>query len=263
MIDNLLTRIIDFIFPHQKDFKNEEKLFWDDYWNKRIRYYEKYGEIFEINNKWDFNGNKALHKHYKSAVGDFNKIKCIECGSGGGYESALMAKDGATISVLDYSRKAIDYSKIVSKRVGVSESMQFICKDIFNFQPNCKYDLSWNCGVIEHYEDEEIIKVIKKMKSLVRDNGLVVITVPNLLSPQSVYWMLSCGKGSEKYLSRKKLKNLMETAGLKDVKIKNLNYWLPSFSPLSWAVKTSKWTRLNNSKISLAWLFSGIGFNSN
>ena len=70
--------------------------------------------------------------------------------------------------------------------------------------------------------------------------------------------MLKDGKGSEKYLSHRKLKVLMKKAGLKNVQIKNLNYWLPSFLPYSWAIKTSKYKILNNLKC-LTWLFSGVG----
>ena len=58
MIDRWLTKLIDFIFPHQKDkdFDGNEKLFWNNHWNKMIDYYKKYDEIFEIKNKWE--------KHY-------------------------------------------------------------------------------------------------------------------------------------------------------------------------------------------------------
>jgi 2-polyprenyl-3-methyl-5-hydroxy-6-metoxy-1,4-benzoquinol methylase len=122
MIDERLTKLIDFIFLYQKDFNGDEKLYWDTHWNKMIDYYKKYGEIFEIRNKWDFYCNEALHSYYKEIVKetldkDFKNLKCIEVGYGGCYESALMAQDGAEVTVLDYSEKAIEYVKIVSGRV--------------------------------------------------------------------------------------------------------------------------------------------------
>jgi len=45
---------------------------------------------------------------------------------------------------------------------------------------------------------------------LAKNNGLIIITIPNLLSPQSIYWMLTAGKSSEKYISHGKLKALMK-----------------------------------------------------
>lgn len=260
-MNDVLTKIIDSVFPHQPDFK-DEKLFWDNHWDKMLEYYKKYGEIFEIRDKWDSYCNEALHQHYKSVVKDFSNLRCIECGSGGGYESALMANDGALVTVLDYSDKAIEYAKLVGQRVGVFDNMKFVCEDILNFQPKNKYDLVWNCGVIEHYNNEDIIRIIKKMKSFVKDNGLIVVTIPNLLSPQSIYWMLTTGKGSERYISRRGLINLMEAVGLRKVNVKTFNYWLPSFLPITWAVKTSKW-RIVNQLGFATWLFSGIGFKRN
>jgi len=189
---------------------------------------------------------------------DFKNLKCIECGCGGGYESALMARDGAEVTVLDYSEKAIEYAKIVNQRMGILNKIKFVKSDIFDFCINEKHDLVWNCGLIEHYQDNEIVQMIKKMMDLAKNNGLIVITIPNLLSPQSIYWMLATGKSSEKYISHRKLKTLMKRSGLKYVEIKNFHYWLPACLPAEWAVKISKNKLLNNLKI-LCWLFSGIG----
>lgn len=258
MIDRWLTKIIDFIFSHKKDFVGNEEVVWNNHWNKMIDYYEKYDEIFEIRNKWDFHCNEALHNHYKSIVKNFRNLKCIECGCGGGYESSLMARDGAEITVLDYSERALEYAKIVSQRIGVLNQIKFVRNDIFDFCPKEKYNVAWHCGVIEHYQDNEIIRIIKKMMDFTKKGGLIVITVPNLLSPQSIYWMLKTGKGSERYISHRKLKMLMEKAGFKYIQIKDLSYWLPSFLPVKWAVKVSKNKLLNNLKL-FCWLFSGIG----
>lgn len=261
-MDDLLKKFIDFISLRQNNVKKDEKSSWENNWIKMIQYYKENKEIFEIDNKWDFYCNEALHNHYNSIVKSFKNLSCIEYGCGGGYESALMAKEGAIVTVLDYSKKALEYAKIVSRRLGVIDKIKFIYKDIFNFNPNNSYDLAWSCGVIEHYKDNVIISMIKKMASSVKEGGLVIITVPNLLSPQSIYWMIRGGKGSERYLSHKKLMVLIKKAGLKEVKITSLNYWLPSFLPYDWAIKTSRFKIISNLKC-LAWLFSGVGVKSN
>lgn len=258
MIEDWLTKMIDLIFPHQEDFDGDERLFWDNHWIRMIDYYKKNNEIFEIRDKWDFYCNEALHNHYKGIVKNFTNLKCIECGCGGGYESSLMARDGAEVTILDYSEKAIEYAKIVSRRVGVLNKIRFVNNDILDFDTKEKYGLVWNCGVVEHYSDDKALLIIKKMMDFTKNGGLVVITVPNLLSPQSIYWMLTTGKGSERYISHRKLKILMEKAGLKDVQIKIFNYWLPSFLPVEWAIAISKNKLLNNLKL-FCWLFSGIG----
>ena len=223
-----------------------------------MQYYKKNQEIFEINDKWDFYCNEALHNHYRSIVKNFDDKLCLECGCGGGYESALMARDGARVAVLDYSENALNYAKIVSNTLGVADKTKFICEDFFRFKEAGQYDLVWNCGMLEHYRDEKIIELINKMILLAKEGGLIAITVPNLLSPQSIFWMLTEGKGSERYLGRKKLVQTLKKSGLEDIEIRNLNFWLPSFLPYKWAVKTSKIKALNNLNF-FAWLFTAVG----
>lgn len=258
MIDEFITHLIDNIFPHQEDVNADEKLFWESHWTKMIKYYEKNGEIFEIHNQWDFYCNQYLHKHYQSIVRDFKNLLCLECGCGGGYESALMAKDGARVTILDYSKKAIEYAKIVSKQIGVMSKVEFINSDILNFSSENKYDVTWNCGVIEHYQENEIIKIINKMILNVKEKGSIIITVPNLISPQSIYWMLKEGKGSERYISQKKLIKLLKMLGLKNVYARTMNYWLPSCFSYKWAIKISKMSLVNKIRF-LPWLFTVVG----
>jgi len=57
MLDKLLAKLIDLIFPHNKNFNEDELVFWDKHWNEMIEYYKKYGEIFEIRDEWDFHCN--------------------------------------------------------------------------------------------------------------------------------------------------------------------------------------------------------------
>lgn len=256
-MSKILSSIIDAVFLHQKGIGLGDKKFWDLHWNRMTRYYQKHGEIFEINDRWDFHCNDALHKHYKSIIGDLKNTKVIECGCGGGYESSLMAGDKANVAVMDYSNKALNYAKLVSKRLGVQEKIKFIKANLLSFKANDRYDVAWSCGVIEHYDDDEIITLIKKMASMLDDGGRVLITIPNLLSPQSIYWMITEGKGSERYISRRKLRRLMKEAGLKDIRIETFDYWLPSFLPYRWAIKFSEAKFFKMSWLS--WLFTGVG----
>lgn len=255
MLSNFVTQTIDFISPHHKDFQNNERAFWDSHWKKMSEYYKKNGEIFEINDPWDFNCNKALHHHYRSIIGDFKDLSCIECGCGGGFESALMAKDGARASVLDYSKEAISYAKLVNSRVVKENKINFVNKNIFDYHPSIKYDLAWNCGVIEHYSDKDIVAVLRKMRSLTKKGGQIVTTIPNLLSPQAIYWMLTEGKTSERYFTRNKITKLFLKAGLKKIKITNFSFWLPAIFPYEWAIKLSKLATINRLN-PLVWLFS-------
>jgi 2-polyprenyl-3-methyl-5-hydroxy-6-metoxy-1,4-benzoquinol methylase len=242
--------------------KHQEKIFWNNYWKEKIKYYQKYGEIFEIRNRWGFFCNQELHHHYKSLVGDFRNLSIIECGAGSGYNSCLMALEGAKTTVIDSSPEAIKYAKIVASRMKVNKKMRFICEDILNFKPTKTFDLAWNCGVIEHYSDRDAILIIEKMVTLVKSGGRIIITIPNLLSPEGIYRMLKKiikrERISERYITPTHLKKIMELARLTEVKIIPVNYFLPSFLPSQYANFARKFQITKFIK-SLSWLFSGIG----
>jgi 2-polyprenyl-3-methyl-5-hydroxy-6-metoxy-1,4-benzoquinol methylase len=258
-MENLITKLIDLFFRHNYKNGQAEQRCWENFWqNKKVDFFKK-NEIFEINNLWDFNCNLALHQHYKNIVKCIKKKSFLECGSGSGFESCLMSKDGGDVSVIDYSKSSIDYAKIVAQKTNQIDKIKFIQKDFRQYEPMERFDIVWNCGVIEHYNEKQSVLLISKMKDLTRSGGKVLITVPNLLSPQSLYWSIFSGKGSENYLSHRKLKTIMERAGLTNVKIVNFHYWLPSFLSYKWAIKTSQIKLFNNQKI-FTWLFTGVGY---
>ncbi|MCL5795295.1 MAG: class I SAM-dependent methyltransferase [Patescibacteria group bacterium] len=258
-MDDLITKLVDLLSRH--NFKNNqtEKEYWERFWLGQKDYFIKNKEILEINDPWDFNCNLALHNHYKSIIKNIKNKSFLECGTGSGFESCLISKDGGNVSIIDYTNASINYAKIVASRTGQNVKMKFILKDFLQYKPKEKFDVVWNCGVIEHYDEKNAVILIKKMKYLTKSGGRVLITIPNLLSPQSLYWSIFFGKGSEKYFSHRSLKRTMEQAGLTNVKITNFHYWLPSFFPYTWAIKTSQVKLINNQKI-LTWLFTGVGY---
>lgn len=257
-MEDLITKFIDLISQHENKNYQKEKTYWERFWQKQKNYFLKYGEIFEIRDQWDYNCNLALHQHYKSIIGYLRKKRFLECGCGSGFESCLISKDGGNATIIDYSKYSIDYARIVARRTGQNNKINFILKDFTQYKSIRKYDVVWNCGVIEHYFEQQSISLIKKMKELTKSGGKVIVTVPNLLSPQSLYWSIFSSKGNEKYLSHRKLKMIMEKAGLVNVKIVNFHYWLPSYIPYKWAIKVSQNKLINNQKL-FVWLFTGVG----
>jgi hypothetical protein len=83
MINEWLMKLINLYFLLSKKFDGNEKLYWDKHWNnKMINYCKKYGEIFEIRDKWEFYCSEALHSHYKAIIKkilnqNFKNLRCI------------------------------------------------------------------------------------------------------------------------------------------------------------------------------------------
>lgn len=254
----MMSRLIDALFPHQMKADQTELDFWQAHWESRINDYQAHREIFEIRDAWDAACNEALHRHYQAFIGEFKGKHIVECGSGSSYESALMAREGANVTVIDYSDVALQYARIVARRVGSGSTMNFIKEDMLTWKHTLRYDVAWNCGVVEHYPKESAIEFISRMKDICRPGGTVLVTVPNLLSPQALYWMMTQGKTSERFLTRGMLKQYMREAGLRNVSVQVFPFWAPAWVGAEKAVRLSQqnWTRYVPG---LAWLFTAKG----
>jgi 2-polyprenyl-3-methyl-5-hydroxy-6-metoxy-1,4-benzoquinol methylase len=117
----------------------------------------------------------AVKKSFKS----FKGLKVIEVGSGLGTYSALMAKEGAKVSLLDYSDKALQEAKLFLKANNVQAT--FIKADALKLPQKLmgKYDISMSFGLTEHFIGKNRVKINKVHFDLVRDNGMVVLSFPN------------------------------------------------------------------------------------
>lgn len=231
--EKLINTIIQKVFYKQKiliDSKSEED-FWDKYWQNEINDFKKHGESRETRDYWLNRCNQIMTKHYKKLLVGFKNKSIVECGGGSGINSLFMAQNGAKVTITDFSKKSLEYAKLIAKQLKLSTKIDFIKADIFKFKPKQLYDVAWNCGVIEHYEWNQAINFIKLMKSFIKPKGKVLITIPNLLSYEIIYRMIKEGKGSEIFYSRRQLKKMMELAGLKNVKVEPLLFATPSFSP--------------------------------
>lgn len=198
-----------------------------------------------------------------SIIGDVKKKKILEAGCGSGYLSLLLAQKGAEITLLDNSKFVIKYSKNLLKQIELKQKAKYKVKymlaDIrkIPFNDNT-FDVVHNCGVIEHYDDKMILAILKEMKRVVRKCGQVIVLVPNLLSPEIIWRMFKYGKGSERYFSKRKLKKLMEKAGLKEIDVKSAN---ASVIPSCFSEKIHSRLRFLDDKLKFFdYLFYGRGF---
>jgi len=242
---------------------HDEKLFWERYWQSRIDYFLKSGNLFEDNFVWGYYSNKNIYQNYKDILGDIDGLKILEWGAGSGYVSCLAARDNADMTIMDYSKNAIKYANIVSKKLKVEGCVKIIQGDLSDLVSSKKFDVIWGCGVMEHYSDKEIVLKLKEMINLTKGGGIIISTMPNLNSPEGRYrCFLDLFKNesrSERILSFKHWISLFEEAGLKNVKIVPIDYYVPSFVSGRLANFISRHIPLTKKHINLAWLFSVVG----
>lgn len=257
MIDknDLVTSSINALFKVNKVPGEQEKGYWDRFWTKKINS----GKFSELDYFFQKKVYARMHDYFLSIIGNVEGKKILEAGCGSGYASILLAQEGARVTLLDNSQLALKYSKRLCKKIKFHRKIKYILGSVekLPFGENT-FDIVHNCGVIEHYDDKTIIKILREMVRAVHKDGQIIVVIPNLLSPEIVYRMIKFGKGSERYISKRKLKKLMQKADLQDIEIKSAN---ASVIPTCFPEKIhQRFSFLDNRLKFLDYLFYGRGF---
>jgi len=103
--------------------------------------------------------------------------RILEVGSGSGLVSLALAKKGAEVTLCDISPQALRFSQAVFAKGGAEAKM--ILGSILDLPfDDGAFDITWNAGVIEHFEGEEQIQALREMLRVTKPGGRVVVAVP-------------------------------------------------------------------------------------
>jgi 2-polyprenyl-3-methyl-5-hydroxy-6-metoxy-1,4-benzoquinol methylase len=145
---------------------------------------------------------------------------CIEMGCGSGIISAELAIEKRDITLCDFSPEILAGAKRLFKVSSLPEP-ETILLDISKKLPipDNKYDLVWSSGVLEHWEDQELLPIVQEMARISRK--YVVSFVPNA---SSLFYRV--GKFIEEYrgtwiygkeIPRESLKKIFKSANLHNI----------------------------------------------
>jgi 2-polyprenyl-3-methyl-5-hydroxy-6-metoxy-1,4-benzoquinol methylase len=107
-----------------------------------------------------------------------NGGKFLEAGCAPGKFGAYFSKYGYEIYGFDYSDKGIAQTKKNWELLGVNGKVKKV--DLLSLDDEFEgsnFDLVWSYGLIEHFEDPEL--VVKILSSLVKPNGILITIIPN------------------------------------------------------------------------------------
>lgn len=212
-----------FIFTPQILFPNKLKTSveseWDEYWkfqrkNRKILY----DTIAIFYRKYIIRQN--LNRHIKDNFK--KKSKVLHAGCGGGQVDADIVKY-INITGLDISTGALNLYKRL-----YGNSCDVIHGNIFNI-PSKKetFDGIYNLGVMEHFTEKEILKILKEFNRVLKKNGKIILFWPpefgiSVLFLNSMHFILNNilrkkirlhPEEITKVKSKKQIKKLLETSG--------------------------------------------------
>lgn len=123
---------------------------------------------------------------------------------------------------IDYVEDAVEITKNTLIKNGLSDSTIYK-EDFFTWNPKKKYDLVCSFGFIEHFNDVRV--VIDKHVSLLKDNGKLIIEVPNFANGQYLLHKFLDKENFERHNTESmNLKFFKKTAKDYNLKIKHLGY---------------------------------------
>jgi len=152
----------------EKEYKNQFGKIWD-----------KYSQIdsFQLMNE---PANKTLRSEFIRLLNSYfllRNAKVLEVGTGTGSFSLEIAMREAKVTGIDIEESSIRLAKRISQDFGITNDLEFSIGDEFNLTKEGfkNFDIVFNMGVLEHFEDKLIVKMLEEMGQA---GKFVVVGVP-------------------------------------------------------------------------------------
>ena len=188
--------------------------------NKTQNLGDKKQEIFKVYEVPDPVRINKVIKFIKKYFGDIKGLNILDCGISKGGVSDILSKDGANCFGIDINPREIEGVKIIQVDLN---------KEIPEF--GIKFNVIFAGEIIEHLFDDR--RFIRKCQDFLKPNGLLIITVLNLVSFLNRFAMffglmpLTAYVAAEfhyHFYTRRKLKNMIEEEGFEVLKATS-SYW--------------------------------------
>lgn len=126
-----------------------------------------------------------ISNYVQSRLARYPNPNILEAGSGSGKASILLGAE-YNRTLLDISDIALEYAQYLVKKFQV-QNVVIKQGDIFSIPfDNKLFDFTWNLGVIEHYDANQVISIFREMIRVTNEHGQVAIGVPNFKSIQII-----------------------------------------------------------------------------
>lgn len=148
-----------------------------NYWNEQSNIYDKLDyKPSEKYYRWQparWAGNNVAIRTMLPYLKDVKSSCEVGAGSGAFSISLYNHDNDIKLTCVDKSETATNYGKKIFNDLNIP--VNYINEDLFNI--NGKYDIVFSLGVIEHYEEDEMERFVKKCIDL--SNKHILIAIPN------------------------------------------------------------------------------------
>lgn len=131
----------------------------------------------------DFQGETFMWKYYEMLLGgeSLKGKKVLEIGCGTGINSVIMAKLGAEVTFVDFSKSALGLVEKTLKKFKLKGKL--VLKDGLKLDYKNQFDIVHSEGVVEHFIGPERQRILDIHSRAARKGGKVIIIVPNAKCP--------------------------------------------------------------------------------
>jgi SAM-dependent methyltransferase len=187
----------------------------NDEWRKYHSRWEGRHWLDRAMEHWDFYAkfHRKLCRHLRA--GD----SLLDIGSGKGYSALYFAAHGYPVTGIDFDVPSVEEANEWASRLGLPARFH-VC-DIFDFQPEERYRISYSIGLIEHFAPEEARRLLAVQREA---SELIVALAPTrhserTVEPCAVPWIPQSAATLRRTFASSGL-NVIESFGCGDVSSK-------------------------------------------
>lgn len=187
--------------------KESTKQNWESFWDQKADTKEVYANTDRI--------RRNLSRNM-----DLNGKRILEVGAGTGRDSFYMARDGAALVLLDYSKNSL---KIIRQGLPDAERISAVGGDAFALPfPDGSFDAVFHQGLLEHFRETDARRLLKENIRVLKTGGLLVVDVPQrwhvyTIIKHALIALNTWFAGWEREFSVRELRNLLSELGMRPV----------------------------------------------
>lgn len=110
---------------------------------------------------------------------EWKPATALDVGTGGGRFAVALARQGVTVTGLDFAADMLEIAQQHAAAAGVSERCTFLPHDILEWDPPERFDLTLGIGLLDYIDDAE--RMLGRLVSAT--SGRLIVSFPKLVHP--------------------------------------------------------------------------------